>query len=109
MPLLNGSFGFTWRSAEQVVKSPVCHSKTAQEREAFQIQPERSVRPQIDQIVVDCLDETGLPIRRQAHQFIFARVDPEPAVGGKCGIEQPERMRKPKLFEHFDLANSPAT
>src|SRR5262245_14386419 len=48
----------------------------------------------------------GLSIRRQTHELVFPRIDPEPAIGGKRRIQQSERMREPELFQHFDLASA---
>src|SRR5207249_1865710 len=61
------------------------------------------------EIIINPLDVRRLAIRREAHQFVFAGVDPETAVGGKRGVKEPERMRKTQLFQHLYLATITAS
>ena len=62
----------------------------------------RAVRFKIDNLLENFPLELGLAIGRQAHDLVFARVDPETEVIGESGIEQAERMGKMLLSQHFD-------
>src|ERR1043166_9158913 len=44
-----------------------------------------------------------LAIRREAHEFVFARVDLKTRVIRECAIEHPKRVRKADLTHQVDL------
>src|SRR5215813_357360 len=71
------------------------------------LEPERPIFCQIDQIIVNCLDEFRLTVGSEAHDLIFTRIDPESGVVSKCGIQQPERMREMNFPSGDNLLPSP--
>ena len=53
-------------------------------------------------MVVDQLGVLGLAIGREAHDLVLARVDLEPRVIGKGGIQQSQRMGEVNLLDDFE-------
>src|SRR5262249_38243025 len=91
------SFRLTRRTAKHLVKLTVGHRKAGTVVEIVDLQSKRSVFFQVDEIIIDRLDIFRLTVGSEAHDFIFARIDSEPGVISKCGIQQPEGMREMNL------------
>jgi len=88
--------------AEELVKLPPGHAEAAVILEIAQIEPEAAVRLDVDQMAADRIGINRLPIGSQAHQLVLPGVDFESAEIGKCGIKEPERMRKVEFLEQLD-------
>ena len=65
--------------------------------EVVEIQPERSVLLEINHLVENEVDVSGSAVRSEAHELVFAAVDPESAVVGKRGVKQAQRVWKVDL------------
>ena len=96
-----GQLGFraAGRAAEQVGELGVGHRQTDAVVEIRDIQPERSVVLEVDQVVEDEVAVDRLAVGRQAHQLVLARVDLEARVIGEGRIEQAERVGKMDLLD----------
>ena len=53
-------------------------------------------------MVEDQLREAWLAVGGEAHQLVFAAVDPEAAIIGEGGVEQAERVREAELMRQVD-------
>ena len=93
--------------AEESIKLLVRHAQAAWKIEIFQIQPERPVGTQIDQVFVNRWNKSRLAIGRQTHQFVFAGIDPKSAVGSERRVKQSQRMRKTQLLEYLEAIRLP--
>src|SRR6185436_19086757 len=58
-------------------------------------------------MLVDRLDKSRFSIRRQPHQFVFARIDTESAVGRERRVKQSQGMREAQLLEQFQALVPP--
>ena len=87
-------FRIARRRAEQRVEALVRHRQPGAVIEIVEIEAERSVRLEIDQIVANLLHVARLAIGREPHQLVFAGIDLEAGVVGECGIEQAEAVRE---------------
>src|SRR5690606_22540753 len=77
--------------------------------EVVEVEPERAVVFDIDQLAQDQVDVLRLAVGREAHQLVFAGVDREAEVIGEGGIEQAQGMRETNFFEKlYSVANSAA-
>ena len=90
--------GLRGGAAEQLVKSLVRHRQAGAIIEIVQVQAERAVRLQVDQMVQDALREFRLAVGREPHHLVLAGVDLEAGVIGEGRVEQAERMRKVDLL-----------
>ena len=88
-------------SAEQLVELVVRHPETVKIAEVIQVQPERSVIPQVDQVIPDNLFVRWFTIGRQAHELVFSRIDPESREVGERRIEESQGMRKTQLADQL--------
>ena len=70
------------------------------------VHPERAVVLQVDQVIEDELREPRVAIGGQAHQLVFAAVDPEAAIIGHGRVEQAERVREAELMRQVDRGPS---
>ena len=52
--------------------------------------------------LVDLVQKARLAVRGHAHDLVLAVVDAKAKVGGKGGIEQPDRMGKAQLVPEFN-------
>src|SRR5262249_39887209 len=57
---------------------------------------------QLDKLLQDDVSIGRLPIRGETHEFVLTAVDLEPAVVGKRGVQEAERMREPHFLIEFD-------
>ena len=93
----------SWRTTEQSVELLVRHRQTGTVVEVRHVEAERTVRPEIDEIVENRLRIGRLAIGRQTHYLVFARIHPETGVIGECGIQQSERMREVYFLDDFEM------
>ena len=76
------------RPAKQAVKILVEHGGAAQEIEIIEVQPEGTVRFQIEQVLVNGVDEFRLPIGSKAHELVLAGINAKTAIGGEGRVQQ---------------------
>ena len=81
-------FRFSRRAAKQIVEGAVRHRQAGHEIEGAKIQPKRTIRLEIDELIENAIAEFRFAVRRQAHHFVFTGVDAKPQVIGERGIEQ---------------------
>ena len=96
--------GRAHRLAEQLGKAFVGHGEAGAIIEIGEIEAERAVRLQIDQVVEDELCVFRLAIGREPHHLVFAGVDLEAGVIGRGRIQEAQRMREMDLLENLELA-----
>ena len=94
VPLRQRLLGLARGTAEQVVEPPVRHRQSGAVVEVIEVQPERAVRFQVDQMVMNESGVLRLAVRRESHELVFARIDLESRVVRKRRIKQAERVRK---------------
>ena len=90
------------RPAEERVELRRGHPEPLAVAEVRQVEAERSVVLQVDQMLPDPVGVARLAVRREAHQLVLARVDAEPREVGERGIEEAERVRKADLVRQLD-------
>src|SRR3990172_9124333 len=103
MELLELSFRISRLATEQCVKSPVGHAKPGAVIKVVEVQPETPVVLDIYQVVIDGPDEARLSKGGQTHQLMFAGIDFESGVIGKCGVQESQRMGEMQLLENFQV------
>ena len=57
----------------------------------------------INEVLLNEIDVTRLPVRRQAHDFVLGRVDFEASVVSKSRVQQSKGVRKANLFVNGQL------
>ena len=106
VPLLHRRFRPARRAAKETMKLFIRHRRAAQKIEVVQVQPERAVGLHVKECIADDVGELRFTVRRETHEFVFARVDAEAAVVRERGIDQTERMREAQLLEHLDFTSA---
>ena len=87
-----------WRRAEQRIKALVRHREPVAIIEIIEIEPERPIGFEIDEMIANELRIAGLAIRREAHELVFAGIHLEAGVIGERRIQQAEAMWKMNLL-----------
>src|SRR5262249_49654108 len=87
-------FWLARRATEQRVETRIGHGETGAIVEIAQIEAERSVRLEVDQMIENELCVFRFAIRGEPHQLVFPRVDLETGVIREGRIEQTEGMGK---------------
>ena len=77
------TLGLARRPAEQRVEPLVRHGQAGAIVEIVEVEPERAVGLQVDQIVVDQLGVFRLAVGREAHHLVLAGIDLEAGVIGE--------------------------
>jgi len=103
MELFDWRFRLTRPPAKQLMELRARHRQTLAVVEVAHIQPERAIVFDIQQMITDQIDVFRLTVGRQAHQFVFARVDLESTEVRKGRVEQSQRVRKVQLVRKLDL------
>ena len=96
--LLEPGLGIARRPAEQRIEALVRHGQPGAVVEIVEIEAERAVGLEIDQVVANDLLVFRRPIGREPHQLVFARIDLEAGVVGEGGVEQAQAVRKVDLL-----------
>ncbi len=96
-------FGRTRRSAEQVGEAAVRHREPGEVVEVLHLHAERAVGPQVEQVLTDGVGVDRLPVRREPHELVLARVHPEAAEVGERGVEEAERVGEVELALQLDV------
>ncbi len=95
------------RLAEQVVERAVGHGQADAVIEVVEVEPERTVGLQVDQLVEDHPGIARLAVGREPHQLVFARIDLEAGVIGERRVQQPERMGEMDLLDDLEPVVAP--
>src|SRR3954471_18319349 len=93
---------FTRRPAEQAVKPIVRHAQAGRVVEIAEVEAERAILFEIDDLVENRLRESRLSVRREPHHLVFAGVHTEAEVVGERAVQQSERMREVYLAQQLD-------
>ena len=99
--------GCAHRLAEQFGEALIGHGEPGAIVEIGHVEPERTVRLEIDQVVEDRLRISGFAIGREPHHLVLAGVDLEAGVIGERRIEQPQRMGKMNLLKDVEAIALP--
>ena len=91
------------RTAEQHIELSIGHGQSGAVVEVLHVEPERAVRLQIHQMVVDVFGVLRLAVRSQTHDLVLAGVDLEARVVGERRVQQTQRVRKRHLPERLEL------
>jgi hypothetical protein len=83
--------------------APNSASKRAFVVEIVEIEAERAVVLDVDQLVADHVHVFRRAIGREPHQLVLARIDLEAGIVGEGRIEQAERVREMDLFVDREL------
>src|SRR5688500_13282199 len=78
-----------------------------QEAEVFEIQLDRAVFLQIDDVVEDLPRVHWLAVRREPHHLVLSRVHLESGELREGGVEQSERVREAHLLQQLYAASLP--
>ena len=103
LPLRQLRLGLPRRAAEDSVESTIRHRQPGGIVEELHVHPERPVRFEIEELVVNRLDVLGLTVGREPHDLVLTRIDLEAGVVGERGIEQTDRVRKRNLPERGEI------
>jgi hypothetical protein len=90
------------RPSEELVELLRGHDLVGTEREVRHVHPKRPVRTQIEHFVPYQVRVLRLPVRREAHELVFAAVHLETAEIREGGVKEPERVRESKLLQESD-------
>ena len=90
------------RAAEKTGKFLTGHALAHGKVEVIHVQPETSVFANINQVLKNRVDIFGFAVWREAHHFVFARIDLETGETRERRIEQTQRVRKLDLFYHLE-------
>ena len=93
------SFGFARWAAEEILEAAIRHGEAGAIVEIRLIDPEASIRFQVQQLVADKRGIFRLAVGRQPHQLVFTRIDLEAGVVGESRIEQAQRVGKMNLAD----------
>ena len=96
--LLEVLLGLAHGDPEETSELLVRHDQADAIVEIGHVEPEAAVRLQIDEVVQNELCEPRLPVGRETHQLVFARIDAKAGEVGEGGVEKAERMRKVQLL-----------
>ena len=107
MPLAQRFGGRPRRPAEERVEAGVRHLEARAVAEVVQVEPERAVGLQVDQVVENRLCKNRLAVGGQAHDLVFARVDAKPRVVRERRIEQAQRMGEMEFANHLQAPPAP--
>ncbi len=102
LPAGDPRLGLAAGAAEQRLHPPVRHGQRVDEREVVQVEAERAVVAEVDEVVAHELRVAGLAVRGQPHELVLARVDLEPAEVGDRAVQEAERVRVLDLLEQLD-------
>ena len=89
------------------VELAVGHGQADAVVEVVEVEPERTVGLQVDQLVEDHPGVARLAVGRKPHQLVFARIDLEAGVIGERGVQQPERMGEMDLLDDLEPVVAP--
>ena len=89
------------RRTEEGGESRAGHGLALEETEIVQIQPERAVGLEVEEVLLNLSGEAGRTIGREAHEFVFAGVHPKTGVMGEGRVKQAERMGETLFTEQF--------
>ena len=92
--LFEHALGTARRQPEQRVEAPIRHRQARAVVEIVEIEPERPVVLDVDEVIEDELDMVRSAVGREPHQLVFARIDLEAGVVGEGRIEQAEAVRE---------------
>ena len=98
MLLLEPGLGIARRRAEQRMEALVRHGQPGAIVEIIEIEAERAVGLEIDQIVANDLLVFRRSVGREPHQLVLARIDLEAGVVGEGGVEEAQAVRKVNLL-----------
>ena len=87
--------------SEKLAKALGKHCAPLDEVEVFHLERELAARPGANKSP-HLIRIGGLAVGSQAHDLVLAVVDPKAQVGGECGVEQPEGMRKPNFLKDIE-------
>ena len=107
LALGDGRLGPPRRPVEQRVEPARRHSETLAVLEVRHVHAERPVGLQVDQVVPNAVDVLRLPVGREAHQLVLARVHLEAGEVGEGGVQQADRMREADLVRQLDAVAPP--
>ena len=88
-------------ATEQCIEPGVGHGEAGAVIEMVEIEAERAVRFQVDQVVENGLGVSRLAVGRQAHQLVLAGIHLEAGVVGKRRVEQPQGVGEVDLPRHL--------
>ena len=106
--LLEPSLGIARGPAEQRVEALVRHGQPGAIVEVVEIEAERAVGLEIDQVVANDLLVFRRAVGRKPHQLVLAGIDLEAGIVGEGGVEQAEAVREMDLLvdlEVFSIAD----
>src|SRR5277367_4007383 len=103
MHLIEQFLRFSCWNPKELGEAVVGHLQPSAIIEIFLIEAEAAVIFKIDQMIEDCLREARLAIRGEAHNLVFAGVDPETGKIGEGRIKQTKRVREMNLLQHRNL------
>jgi hypothetical protein len=100
--LLELGFRFARRPPEELRETSVGHRQAVVVREVLHVHLEAAVFLEVDDLP-DLVVVLGFAVRRQPHHLILGAVDLEAEIVRERAVEQPQRVREPRLLEELDL------
>jgi hypothetical protein len=95
------------RRAEQTVEARIGHRQPGAIVEVFEIEPERAVGLEINEIVVDELREARRAVGREPHHLVLAGIDLEAGVVGEGRVQEPEAVGEMDFLGDREVAAVP--
>src|SRR5262249_40822146 len=96
-------FRSPWGSSEQPRECSIRHPQAVRISKILLIHSQAAVFSYFDELLLDQRNVLRRSIRRQAHDFVLAAVDPEASVVRKGAVEQAEAVGESQFFEQRDL------
>src|SRR5262249_53576371 len=91
------------RRPEQLGELLVRHGQTGAIVEVVEIQPERPVGLEVDQMIENESGVFWLAVRREPHKLVLAGIDLKAGVIRESGIQQPKRVWEVQFLEYLQL------
>src|SRR5438876_4769796 len=86
LPLRQGRFRLSGGATEESVELPRRHREALAIVEIGHVEPKGPILLEVQEVLKDQLDVSGLTVRRQPHEFVFSRVHLESAEMGERRI-----------------------
>jgi hypothetical protein len=96
-------FGLSPRNAEQLLESLTGHGQARVVFELLQIEPERTIVFDVNELFQDQIFINGFTIGGQTHELIFPGVDFESREARERRVEEAQRMRENDPFQDVKL------
>ena len=103
MPLRKLALWIPGWPAEKRIEPAICHGQAGAVVEVPHVEMEGPIFLDINEVLLNKINVARLSVRRQAHDFVLARVDFESCVVSKGRVQEPQRVREANFFLYREL------